>query len=703
MGVVLGSSRRPAVTPAPAGDRPGPVVVPLRDASAAGVSVVGAKAANLGRAAAGGLPVLSGFVITTGAVDALFSGDDGLRRQVTETVAEAWRHLSAGGHHPLVVRSSSPVEDQSTSSMAGCFASVIGVAGWAAFRSAVEAVAHSAHRAGGGRAAGPAGSPPAGMAVLVQPHLEPRLSGVLFGIDPISGRTDRLAVAAVEGGPQALVSGTVTGTRYSLGRRGRLVECDGVPLALSGRDRRLLATLARRAARIFGGPQDVEWGLDASGRLWLFQARPVTAAAPVPTGPLFGPGPLSETFPDPLPPLAEDLWVPPLRRAVIESLRLTGTASSRRLAASPGVVTVEGRVAVDLGLLGADPATSRLWSRLDPRPRLRQLRSAWTVGRLRAALPGLTADLTASLDTELASVPALSGAPDESLLLVLRRARETLTAVQGYEMLCGLLPAPTITATSLALAALAGGRARHLDDSEIIETSPVVLALAPPAITGTRQLPAAAESPEAGPHPPLTALAPREALRLRIRWLHELCGRVAFELGRRLAARALLEGPGDVGLLTLAELEACIRAGEPVPAIDDRRLRLSQPLPAAFRLAGGRAVAVPGQRWQGSRPGRGASPGRAAGPVHHHGPLPAPAGSVLVTATLDPGLAPQLAGLAGLVAETGSSLSHLAILARELGVPCVVGWAGARDRFPPGMLVAIDGTTGEVDVLAEGP
>jgi pyruvate,water dikinase len=48
------------------------------------------------------------------------------------------------------------------------------------------------------------------------------------------------------------------------------------------------------------------------------------------------------------------------------------------------------------------------------------------------------------------------------------------------------------------------------------------------------------------------------------------------------------------------------------------------------------------------------------------------------------------------VAETGSVLSHLAILAREFGVPTVVGVAGAVTRFPPGTPIVVDGTTGEV-------
>nr|MCU0266652.1 PEP-utilizing enzyme [Actinomycetes bacterium] len=78
--------------------------------------------------------------------------------------------------------------------------------------------------------------------------------------------------------------------------------------------------------------------------------------------------------------------------------------------------------------------------------------------------------------------------------------------------------------------------------------------------------------------------------------------------------------------------------------------------------------------------------------------LPA-AGSVLVVRTLDPVLAAALPGLAGLVAETGSTLSHLAILAREAHVPTVVAVHDAVHRFPPGTRLLVDGGTGEVTAL----
>jgi len=69
-----------------------------------------------------------------------------------------------------------------------------------------------------------------------------------------------------------------------------------------------------------------------------------------------------------------------------------------------------------------------------------------------------------------------------------------------------------------------------------------------------------------------------------------------------------------------------------------------------------------------------------------------------VTTTLTPGLGPMLSRLEGIVAETGSVLSHLAILAREAGVPTVVGYARATEDLPEGAIVEVDGESGRVTI-----
>ena len=160
------------------------------------------------------------------------------------------------------------------------------------------------------------------IAVLVQPLLEPAAGGVMFGIDPVTGRKDRRVVAAVPGGPDKLVSGEVDGALYVLTPRGRVVEANDSIAELRKKDLRALARLSKKVERVFGAPQDVEWALDAARGIVLLQSRPVTAAAVTADGPIWGRGPVAETFPEPLSRLEADLWTPPLAEGVRVALPL---------------------------------------------------------------------------------------------------------------------------------------------------------------------------------------------------------------------------------------------------------------------------------------------------------------------------------------------------------------------------------------------
>jgi pyruvate, water dikinase len=71
-------------------------------------------------------------------------------------------------------------------------------------------------------------------------------------------------------------------------------------------------------------------------------------------------------------------------------------------------------------------------------------------------------------------------------------------------------------------------------------------------------------------------------------------------------------------------------------------------------------------------------------------------GDVLVTRVAGPVLTAVLPRVAGVVAELGGSTSHLAALARERGIPAVLGVPEATRRIPDGALVAVDGVAGIV-------
>jgi rifampicin phosphotransferase len=688
-------------------DRAEPGVVRLDDPRARDPELVGAKAAALATAKLAGLPVLPGIVVTTA-----FRASTAEHRAQLQ---EAWSDISHAGEVSLVVRSSSTIEDTGASSMAGMFTSVLGVAGWEQFEAAMDTVLASSNvvplddRRGEGRPA----SGPAPMAVLVQPYLVSTSGGVLFGLDPVTGRQDRVVVSATDQGPNALVSGEVDGTRYVLSRRGRTVE--GPPTASGLLRRRQLRTMARvaaHAARVFGGPQDIEWAFDTGGQFRLLQSRPVTARgeAGAAEGPVLGPGPVAETFPDALLPLEEDLWAGPLGEALRHALTLGSTAPRHRLAASPVLRSVGGRLAVDLDLMPDAATSGSLLSRLDPRPPVRRLVAAWRVGRLRAALPVLAADLLAGADDDLLAVDDVQALSDDELLGILFNGRQGLVAIHGHEVLMGWLvdaPTATVTAASVAMRFLVDARSAGMADEEVVLRHPGVLALAPPRITAKVELPPTPEAlpPAAGaPTDPSDPALLREALRLRARWLQELTARAAWELGRRLTEKGTVEHPHDVALLRLGELETAVRTATAPADLPARTTPMSAPLPARFRLTpSGAVVAIaPARRGRRGRGGvggaQGAGGGRGVGRVHDGVDTPA-AGAVLVVRTLDPGLAAVLPRLGGLVAETGSPLSHLAILARELAIPTAVGVEGATTRFAPGSLVMVDGTTGEVELI----
>jgi pyruvate,water dikinase len=75
-------------------------------------------------------------------------------------------------------------------------------------------------------------------------------------------------------------------------------------------------------------------------------------------------------------------------------------------------------------------------------------------------------------------------------------------------------------------------------------------------------------------------------------------------------------------------------------------------------------------------------------------------GDILVTRVAGPALSHILPRVAGVVAELGGSTSHLASLARERGIPMVLGVNDATLRIPDGAQVAVDGVAGVVRWLA---
>jgi pyruvate,water dikinase len=73
-------------------------------------------------------------------------------------------------------------------------------------------------------------------------------------------------------------------------------------------------------------------------------------------------------------------------------------------------------------------------------------------------------------------------------------------------------------------------------------------------------------------------------------------------------------------------------------------------------------------------------------------------GKILVARQTDPGWILLYPRVSGLIVERGSLLSHTAIIARELKIPCLVGVRGATDRIRNGQSVELNATSGTVVV-----
>jgi pyruvate,water dikinase len=114
-----------------------------------------------------------------------------------------------------------------------------------------------------------------------------------------------------------------------------------------------------------------------------------------------------------------------------------------------------------------------------------------------------------------------------------------------------------------------------------------------------------------------------------------------------------------------------------------------------------------GERFASTRPdelrGTGASAGIARGPARvtltqaDFGAVQP--GDIVVCPSSNPSWTPLFAFAGGLITNTGGALSHAAVVAREFGLPAVVGTGDATDRIADGRLVELDGSTGIVRLL----
>lgn len=326
----------------------------------------GGKAVNLGRMRSAGLPVPEGVVVDaqvlrtflahTGLdarIDGLRAGEPGtdaaalgrIEAQVRAWFdAEPWptvlepllarldAMVAAGG--PWAVRSSAAGEDAARASCAGLMDSVLGVTAGAPLERALRQVWASRWSARALAYERDSRQTLGGMAVVVQRQIEPVLAGVIFTRSPEPGRAHEMLCEYCVGLADRLVAGEIDPSRLRIARdsvKATSVEAVGAMPVPDAAAVEALAHAALSAERLFGAPQDIEFALDASGKPWLVQSRPITCPTTGRPGRriLWSNANVNENFPEPISPLLYSVVAPGYSAYFANLGRAFGLAPSR--------------------------------------------------------------------------------------------------------------------------------------------------------------------------------------------------------------------------------------------------------------------------------------------------------------------------------------------------------------------------------------
>jgi pyruvate,water dikinase len=180
------------------------------------------------------------------------------------------------------------------------------------------------------------------------------------------------------------------------------------------------------------------------------------------------------------------------------------------------------------------------------------------------------------------------------------------------------------------------------------------------------------------------------------------------EAGRLVQAHVLREKE-DIFYLTFQELHNVVRTNH----VDDQLIsqrkdafRSYQALtPPRVLTSDGEVIAgayrrddVPAGALVGLPVSAGIIEGRAR-VIHDMAEADLEPGDILVTAYTDPGWSPLFVAITGLVTEVGGVMTHGAVIAREYGLPAVVGVEHATRLIRDGQRIRVHGTDGYVEIL----
>lgn len=680
---------------------------PLRELAAAPRSPaeVGGKAANLGALIAAGVAVPDGFVVPAGAREHL--GEEGLLARITAAAAD----LGA----PLVVRSSSPLEDGPGRAAAGVFASRTGVT-IETLDDAVRAVWSSGDTPTArayARARGVAGT--VALAVVVQRQV-PGTLAVVYTRPP--GDPDASGCVIETGGQAIEVSREGLAVRHGEG-----ASDDRLPGAPT-RAALVRAALAAETAIAAGETgADVELVIGDTG-VTVVQARPIVHGRnlrrPPPILFAFSRGDRDTVWrwdvthnPDPL---------SPAQIGLVERVEASGALDLRQRIVGGYLYYAAGSAGPAEPIEAAELA--RRW-REELEPDLEQ-----ALAPLEGEEP-VPLERALKLYSDFCARYARAGAalrgPRQLLLAHLRDAGEADPERRAAELLRGPLPAGLESlATGLeswlartaagevtfeSLLAYAGPLAPAWDVAvptygETPERLRAALERAPASTAGT--LPAVPEIDSAA-RPLIRAARVAQALGERDDRAFARAQAGIRRILLRLADRWGLVESGDIFFLPFDEVVRAVAgdsAEPPQPEAAHRRAGAERSAQARRRqwamplaVCDGRADVVRraprGDLWAGRGTG-----GRAEGIVARvtdlgHIPAISP-DTVLLTRTVTPAMAVAVRGAAALVAAHDGLLGHGAALARELGIPCVVDCPDVWTALEDGERVLVDADAGIV-------
>ncbi|MEZ5087884.1 MAG: PEP/pyruvate-binding domain-containing protein [Tessaracoccus sp.] len=176
--------------------------------------------------------------------------------------------------------------------------------------------------------------------------------------------------------------------------------------------------------------------------------------------------------------------------------------------------------------------------------------------------------------------------------------------------------------------------------------------------------------------------------------------------GEDLVERGVLGFADDVFFLHLDELTSAFDGGSLAELVEERRqvrARESRRRRVPVALVGdGRALFEGASTGTADLTGMGVSPGVVEGltrVVDHPESSALEPGEIMVCRGTDPAWTPLFLTASGVVTEVGGLMTHGSVVAREYGLPAVVGVVGATERIPTGSRIRLDGSTGAITLL----